>query len=57
LGERVVIPAEAGIRYFHGILDPRFRTGDRNREFFTFTAGAKGLGESRFILDPREERG
>ncbi len=30
----VVIPAKAGIQSFQGILDPRFRGGDRKREFF-----------------------
>ncbi len=35
----MVIPAKAGIQFFHGILDPRFRWGDGRCGFFSNLLG------------------
>jgi len=44
---------EAGIPYFQGILDPRFRLGDRSRELFGNLSEDQDLPKERALIEKR----
>jgi hypothetical protein len=42
-----VIPAEAGIQFFHAVLDPGVRRGDDMKDFFTTSSIFKAFNFSK----------